>query len=117
LDVFYCTYLTTDFTDSHGLVATKTQRHEGLWSALAYSAKVILVPKGLRCPFALSAESRIIRASLYKPSKQNQAQILMTEVQMTETQDWVKRAEVFGFVCRILGVKLENKKKGKNDKR
>jgi hypothetical protein len=41
----------------------------------------------------------------------------MTEVQMTETQDWVKRAEVFGFVCRILGVKLENKKKGKNDKR
>ena len=39
--------------------------------ALAYSAKSILVPKGLRCPFASSAESRIIRASLYKPSKQN----------------------------------------------
>jgi hypothetical protein len=62
---------TTDFTDSHRLVATKTRRHEGVCSALAYSAEVILVPKGLRCPFASSAESRIIRASLYKPSKQN----------------------------------------------
>jgi hypothetical protein len=33
----------------------------------------------------------------------------MTEVQMTETQGWVKRTEVFGFICWILGVELKNK--------
>jgi hypothetical protein len=43
--------VTTDFTDLHRLVATKTQRHEGVCSVLAYSAEVILVPKGTAMPF------------------------------------------------------------------
>jgi hypothetical protein len=30
---------------------------------------------------------------------------------MCETEGWVKRAEVFAFVCRILGVELGDKKK------
>jgi hypothetical protein len=33
----------------------------------------------------------------------------MTKVQTIETRGWVKIAEIFGFVCRILGTRKDTK--------